>query len=922
MAVFRVLGAVAVENDGVPVDVGPASRRALLAVLLVEAGRVVSTDQLLHRLWPDSPPHNARRNLYSYLSRLRTALGGDGVLERRSGGYVLSVDPMRVDMHRFRNLVIRARQATDDAEAAELFASALDLWRGDAFEDLDVPWLQAVAGVLAAERLAAELDHDDVRLRRGRHGELLPVLQERAAVHPFDERVAGQLMLASYRSGRQSQALDHFRELRERLVSQLGSEPGPELSRLHRRILGRDASLDLVPATGAARSVVPRQLPTPPGGFVGRFADLGFLDDVVADGHRLAVLTGAGGMGKTWLAVHWAQTQRERFPDGQLFLDLRGFDPHEEPVAPKVAIRDLLAAWGIPPRSMPVGLDAQAGLFRSLSADKRVLVVLDNARDTRQVSPLLPGGAGSLTVVTSRSDLTGLVTAHGARRRGLRPLDDRDARDMLRQRVGHTRIAAEPEATDELLTHCAGLPLALGILGVRAALWPELPLGTLTAELNRARLDALDSGELSVGVRAVLDTSIAVASPEAVHVWLLLGIAPGADISPAAVASVAAIPESTAAALLRELTSAHLVDQPAPGRFRMHDLTRLYAAERAAADLPRDAREAALLRLTDHYLHTAFAGERLISPHRPVITLDDPAVGTVHSTFADEDEVHRWFDAELANLTAIQRLAASHHRYDRVWRIAWSMESYLYSRALMHLSAGFWRPAVEGMAHVADPAIEIVCRRRLAVGLAFTHRVDEATEHYRRALELCRVTGDREQEGFVHRGLTVMHTTHGDYARAVSHGERALRLFRELGVALREAESLNNLACGHLGLGDLGRARVHAEAALDIARRLDHSGMLGFVHSTLGDIAHAEERHETALEHYRLSVERFGSDEDLDRVDVIESIGDVLRDLGRDDEAREHWLEARDMLRRQRRDDRADALTTKLATSDTAPPTT
>ncbi|CAM3270662.1 BTAD domain-containing putative transcriptional regulator [Stackebrandtia soli] len=915
MARFRVLGTVAVEADGIPVDIGPASRRALLAVLLVEAGRVVSVDQLINRLWTESPPRRARENLYSYLSRLRAVLG-DGIVDRRSGGYVLTVDPMRVDMHRFRNLVIQARQSTHDDESAELFESALELWRGEPFEDLDVPWLHAVANGLAAERLAAELDRNDVQLRRGQHSRLLAALRERADDHPLDERLAGQLMTALYRSGRQSEALERFRDLRSLLVRELGGEPGPELSRLHRRILNRDTALELttpVVEPTRPRTPIPRQLPARPGGFVGRDTELEFLDAVLDEDCRLAVLAGAGGMGKTWLTMHWGQSRLDRFPDGQLYVNLRGFDPSEQPMDPELAIRDLLAAMGIHSRSMPTGLDAQSGLFRSLLADKRALVVLDNARDTRQVLPLLPGGTRTMTIVTSRSDLTGLVTAHGARHLNLRPFNDRDAYETLTRRVGRARITAEPEAADELLAHCAGLPLALGILGVRAALWPELPLKTLTAELRRARLDTLDTGELSASVRAVLAGSIAVLSPEAARLLLLLGTAPGDDIASHAVASVAAVPVTVALNLLRELESAHLIEQPTPGRYRMHDLTKLYAVERAIEDIPRVEREDGLRRLIDHYLHTAFLGERVLSPYRTPIELDAPLPGSVRPELDDDDDAHRWFDTELSNLIAVQQRAAE-NRWDAVtWRLAWSMDTYLYSRALVHLSVDFWRIAVDGATHLSDPAIEILCHRRLAGGLAFGQPAEEATRHYLRALELCETIGDREQQGHIHRGLTILHIKWSEFAKAVDHGERALALYREIGPVRIEAAALNNLSFSHLKLGHHERAQEYAESALDISRRRNDTSLLGYIHSTLGDIAQSRGRHETALEQYRLSLRHFAATEELDRVGVVESIGDVLRDLGRMAEARDHWLQALEVLRAQQRDERAESLETKLS---------
>ncbi|ADD41571.1 AfsR/SARP family transcriptional regulator [Stackebrandtia nassauensis] len=914
---FRVLGAVEAVADGVTVDIGPASRRAVLAILLVEVGRVVSVEQLIDRLWRDAPPRGARDSLYSYLSRLRSGLG-DGLIRRRSGGYVVTVDPVSVDLHRFRKLVGEARRSTGDDESAELFEAALRLWRGEAFEGLDVPWLHRVADGLAAERFAAELDRNDVQLRRGWHGSLLPQLEERVASHPLDERLAGQLMLARYRSGRQAEALEYFHALRHRLVRELGSEPGPELERLHQRILKSESSLDVRRDGDGASVAVPRQLPAPRRGFVGRTAEMAALDRASDDGQTLWVVAGPGGIGKTWLAVQWGHERRERFPDGQLHVNLRGFDPAEAPLDPELAIRGLLVALGVESQAMPPGLEAKSALYRSLLAGKRMLVVLDNARDTQQVLPLLPGGTSGTTIVTSRADLPALVTTHEALHVGLRPLDDPDAYRTLAKRMGTERIDAEPEAVAELVAHCAGLPLALGILGVRAAIDPELSLAVLARQLREARLDTLDSGELSASVRVVFDSSMSVLSSDAGVLLCLLGIAPGDDVAVAAAASLAGIGLSRAGELLRELEIAHLVDETVPGRFRLHDLTKTYAGERAAELVPEADRVEALGRLVDHYLHAAFASERLLNPGRPVLELDEMRGGAVVTDPETASEARGWFDDELSNVIAIQRYAADSGWDVPGWKLAWTMDTYLYSRGLGQLWSQSWRVALECAEHSGDAAVTIVCHRRLGSVYSFERRDADSIHHLRQALVLGESSGDLIEQGHAHNNLALTYSRLSEFAKVVEHAERAVVLYREAEYPASEISALNILGWALLKLNDFGRARAYVETALETCHRSGERMLLGRVHSTLAEVSQAEGDLEAALRQCRLAISLYADKDNAELIEVLEFTGDVLRDLGQLREAREEWLRARDLASSLGQDSQAESIEAKLASLPTA----
>jgi DNA-binding SARP family transcriptional activator len=424
---FRLLGPMEASVDGELVEPGHARQRCVLAVLLVEANHAVSADQLLDRVWGERPPHRARNVLSGYLSRLRQVLApADEVrISRTPDGYVLVANPMAIDVHRFRRLVADARTA-DPPTAAELLTRAMGLWRGEPFATFDTPWLNEVREALKGERHAAELARNDLALQSGGHGAVLPDIAAAAELHPLDERLAGQLMLALYQSGRQDRALAAFQMIRRHLVEELGADPGPPLRRLHQQILDGDPTLTTRPSgrstAGQASPHVPRQLPAPPPAFSGRDRELAELDAFLAPADQRpnsVVISGTGGVGKTALALQWARRAAHRFPDGQLYINLRGFDPSGSTVSPGEAVRGFLEALDVSPQRMPTSVDAQVGLYRSLLADRRILVVLDNARDVAQLRPLLPGAPGCLAVVTSRNHLTGLVATEGAAPLGL-----------------------------------------------------------------------------------------------------------------------------------------------------------------------------------------------------------------------------------------------------------------------------------------------------------------------------------------------------------------------------------------------------------------------------------------------------------------------------------------------------------------------
>ncbi len=878
---FLLLGNVEARLHGTLLDLGPARQRCVLVALLVDANRLVAPDRLVDRVWGDRVPLRARETLRSYIFRLRKALArADGVeLAHRSGGYELQVDPMAVDLHRFTALLAQARSRTGDEQVRAVLASALDLWRGEPFADLDTPWLDGLRRSLTAERFSAQLDHDDIRLRQGDHGTLVAELTNRIAAHPLDERLAGQLMLALYRTGRPTEALDRYRLLSAQL-DEVGVRPSPALRELHQRILTTDPAL-ACPAT--ARPSAPRQLPAPPRPFTARVDELAALDKAFAGDATVTVLAGPGGIGKTWLALHWAHRAANRFPDGQLYVNLRGFDPSGTPTPPTVVLRGFLDALGA--SRVPVDLDAQAGLYRSMTAGKRLLVVLDNARDTEQVLPLLPGAATCAVLVTSRRRLTGLVTTHGA---GLLPVDvvgDDDARELLACHLGHERLAAEPEAVAELVTACGGLPLAIGIVAARGAGYPRLPLRSLADDLATARLAALDAGEPSANLSAVFASSHRALDAGTAAVFELLAAAPGPDIGLPAVTALT----DPHAGQVRALEDAHLVGQPTPGRYRMHDLVRLYAT---AHGRPPDA---PLRRLVDHYLHTAYAGELLLEPRRFAITLD-PA-DCLPEPLPDEAAALAWFDREHANLLAAQRFAADRGWRRPAWQLAWTLLTFHARRGLLHDRLTVWRLA---LSVTDDPADRALAHRYLGYACAEAGLAEEAVAQLGQALALA---DDASARAGIHHALARAWEQQGDLARALRQAEDARRCYREAGDDTGHARVLAGIGWLLAQLGRHADATEHCESALTLLRRQGKKDGEAACLDTLGYVANLAGNHTEAVAHYREALtlyEQVG--DDYFTADTLDHLGQAHAALGASREAREAWRRASRLYREQLRD--------------------
>jgi DNA-binding SARP family transcriptional activator/tetratricopeptide (TPR) repeat protein len=893
MATINMLGEVAAYVGGRFVDLGPARQRCVLAALAVDAGRLVTVDRLVERVWGSGVPDRALRTLYSYISRLRRAL--DGVeIARRSGGYVLTAPD--TDLLRFRELCARAR-GNDDAEAVRVLTEALALWRGDALTGLEGDWAQAERDRLHLERLAAEHDLVDARLRAGHGDALLAELTTRVAAHPLDERVAGQYMSALAGAGRAADALEHYRRFRDRLVEELGTDPGPALRELHRGILGADT-------TFAEPGVVPRQLPALPAPFVGRAGALGGLDA----GHTgagapvvISAIAGAGGIGKTCLALHWAHRHADRFPDGQLFVDLRGFSPAGPPMAPAVALRGFLDALGVEPGRVPADQHAQSALFRSLVAGKRLLLVLDNAADTAQVTPLLPGSGTCTVVVTSRNRLPGLVTGHGAQPLLLDVLSGVEARALLTKRLGAARVEADSAAADELIALCGGFPLALSIVAGQASIRPHLSLAGLAAELRDLGLDALDSDDPTASLPAVLSWSHRAMTPAQAEAFAVLGIAPGPDVGIGGAAALTGLPPAEARAMLRGLEQASVLAQDAGGRYRMHDLIRRYAVD-TARHLPEETRTAALRRVLDHYVHSAYAAERVLDPHRQPIDLAPPAEGAHPAVPRDIPAAMAWFDAEHANLLAAQRTAATRGWHTAVWQLAWTLTIFHIRHGYLRDRLDTWRAAVDASAHLPDPVARILAHRHLGIAAADLGRHDEAATHLHKALDLAEQYGDRFYQAHVHRVISRAVRLRGDERKSLDHATQALRLFRELDEPVWEAEALNCIGMVSAVLGETDVARDRCLAALELVRRHHDVDGEANILDSLGTIEHDDGDHRAAVDYYRRSVAAYRSiGNEYQAADTLALLGNAHAALGEHDEAGAVWREAMAVFLTQRR---------------------
>ncbi|WP_284740479.1 AfsR/SARP family transcriptional regulator [Amycolatopsis sp. RTGN1] len=896
--VVRLLGEVDVLVNGRPVDLGTPRQRCVLAVLALEAGQVVRADRLIERVWGADATPRTRTTLHGYISRLRAALApADGVtLARRSGGYVLVTEPevSTVDLFRYREL--RADARADEERATALLTEAVGLWQGEALIGLVGEWVEAERERLERERLATAQDLADARLRLGLGEDVVDELAGRAEAHPLDERTAGQFLLALHQAGRTAEALDHYRRVRARLVEELGTDPGPALQELHRRLLTTGTGRPGRPP----RSAVPRELRAAPASFVGRADDVHRLDatlDAARAGGTmmLAVVRGTGGLGKTWLVLHWAHRRLGRFPDGQLFADLGGFGAGA-PMTPAAALFGFLTALGVEPGSIPPDLHGRSALFRTLTAGRRLLVVLDNAAGTDQVVPLLPGGASCAVVVTSRNGLAGLVAAHDARSVALGVLPAADARELLAARLGAARVDAERETVDELVGLCGGLPLALSVLASRAG----ARLSVLAGELRESGLDSLADDDPAASLPAVLSSSYDALTEDEATVFGLLALAPGPDAALATAANLTGLPPARARAVLRGLEQMSLLEHDPDGRYRMHDLVRAYAAE-TARTLPGGVRDAAVRRALDFCAHTAYHAGLLLDTHRGPVDLTPPEPGPYVLELSGAEAAMVWFEAERATLLAVQDAAASRDEHETVWWLALSTDTARQRRGHRDDRLAGWRAAVHAATSLPGPVPALVAHRHLGRACAASGLREESARQLRHAIGLAGDHDDRYELGHAHQALARTLERHDDEL-ALTHAIRALRLFEDLGLPVCTAHGHNAVGWHAARLGDHDTARGHFDAALTLHRENGNAAGEADSLDRLARLEHDAGNHDEAIGlHRRALTLRRGLGHLPASAETLDHLGLSHAALGRTGEAREAWQEALELYRCQGR---------------------
>jgi DNA-binding SARP family transcriptional activator len=887
---FRLLGALEIWDGEDWVGIGAPKWRSILAALLINAGQIVPVDVLINEVWGEAPPAKAGNLVSIYVLRLRRLLGDtdSARLATRAPGYLLRLAPGDTDAEVFETLVREGRRAyaTGDAErAAAQLAEALALWRGSPLADVPATTLVETE----AERLTdLQLDARELRIQAelacGSHAQVIPELRRLLADHALRENLWLLLMQALDGAGRHAEALDAYGQARSVLAEELGVDPGAELRQFYADLLAKDDALTKGDAPGSISAgtvtpssrppqpvpearvprpaLAPAQLPADVADFTGRADQVKHLCDLLASGDvdadpgavRIALVAGSGGLGKTSLAVHAAHRVSASFPDGQLYVDLLGATPHPLPVADVLArfLRDL----GVDGRDIPVDEDERAARYRTVLAGRRMLILLDNARDAAQVRPLLPGTASCAVLVTTRSRMPDLAST---RLLDLNVLDDDEALALFTRVVGDERAAAEPEATAELLVACAGLPLAIRICAARLATRSGWTIGAMASRLRdeHRRLDELRAGDMAV--RASFQVSFASLPAGAqsdgiapADAFRLLGLWQGPSISSAAAAALFGTPEYLAEDALEALVDAHLLESTESGRYKFHDLLRVYSSERAVADLSGPDRDAAIGRLLRWYMRTSDAAGTAVQPRRYLIPLvpvgDDPPP----LSFTGVDDALSWYDSERANLVAATRQASAVGSHEVAWRLPAPLFSIFNAR-------GNW----------AD--------------LITTHRI---------ALDSTRNVGNRQGEAWVLNNLGGALGITGD-SEAIGCLEQALAISREVGDRRGESLAANNLADAYTRLGRTEESIDLLRRGLDLSRAAGRRYGEGVALINLGDALLDLNRADEALDYLQQARRTFAEIEAVDGAGyALCSLGRCYLLLGRDSDALDHLRQA------------------------------
>ncbi|KAA2258780.1 tetratricopeptide repeat protein [Solihabitans fulvus] len=911
---FRILGPVEAVGQGGAVPLRGSKQTMLLAALLVQPGRVVSVEQLADAVWGEDQPVTVGAALQTCVFRLRRALDaaepdGGNRITNRQGGYELRADPDELDVAAFRHQVTRARVALTHrapVDAADALRGALALWRGPALAGIDSRTLRAHAAILDEERLAAVEQHLGVRLVLGQHADLVPELTTLVDTHPTRERLHTHLMLALYRAGRQADALHAYQRARRVLAEELGIRPGQELRELHQRILQGDPEL-VTPPTGVAQAQPVRRndLPGDIADFTGRAVEVRRLLDTLPDNDdggavAIATIDGMAGIGKTALAVHVAHKLADRYPDAQLFVDLHAHTDGHQPTDPAAALDALLRALGVPGDKIPAELDQRSALWRAELANRRVVIVLDNAASAAHVRPLLPGASGCLVLVTSRRQLAALEAAHTL---SLDVLPARDAARLFARVLGDDRAEADSAKADlavaEIVELCGYLPLAIRIAAARLRTRPTWAAAHLAERLREGqrRLAELAAGDRSVAAAFAL--SYQHLTPAQQHLFRMLGLQPGPDVDAYAAAALTDRPLEEAERLLEDLVDVHLIGQRSTDRYQQHDLLRWHAHTIARDTESEAARRAAVDRVLDYYLHTANLADGHLVPRGRPLTAELTHPPAYAPRLRDQADALAWCEAEHANLIAAVAYSAEIGSHRHTWQLPQNLWRFFYMRGYTLDWITTHQHGLRAARRLGDRWAEAETLRSFSVVYWHAGRFEEALDHGRQAVARYREIGDAWGEGIARTNFGVVCDYLGRYADAAEHHGAALALLRGIGNAWGEGLALTLLGSVLSQLGRLAEALAHEERALALYRRIGSEWGQSVALTYLGVVCGQLGRYEDALEHSRAAVvlSRRVGDRRGEAV-MLANLGVAYGRLGRYDEALAHQQQALELNRR------------------------
>jgi DNA-binding SARP family transcriptional activator len=899
-ALFRILGPVEAWTGQDWVEISAGKQRSVLATLLLRPGQVVSTDALIDQVWPDKPPARAANLVSVYVHHLRRLIGdAEGqVLVTRAPGYQVVLGPGELDVGRFAALVGEGRQALATgapALAVDLLDEAVGLWRGRALADVPAtPLVAAEADRLEESRIEALELRAEASLACGRHAEVVPEVRRLLVDNPLREKLWALLIRALYGDGRQAEALEVYEQARNRIADELGVDPGAELRQLYHQILNADADQPIVPLAPADRgqvpapAPVPAQLPADIPDFTGRSEQVGHLRELLtgAGGDdspgavRVVLVVGSGGLGKSALALHVAHLLASQFPDGQLYANLLGAT---QPADPAEVLGRFLRDLGMEGHRIPLGEEERAAHFRTRLAGKRVLVVLDDARDAAQVMPLLPGSASCAVLVTTRNWLPELV---GSAALDLDVLSADEGWELFTRVVGVKRVAAEPAAAEEVLAACVGLPLAIRIAGARLATRAAWSVRTLADRLadERRRLDELRVGNLAV--RASFEVSFASLRREAANgagpagAFRLLGLWTGPWIRLPAASALLGESEVATGDALDALVDAHLLESPEPDRYRFHDLLRVYAADRARTQETEQRRGDAITRLLTWYLHTIEAAATVISPQHTRVPLEPPDGAVQPLSFTTLEEAIAWCEMERAGLMAATRLAAASGLHEIAWKLPAATMSFYYRRSHWGDWVAAHRIGLDSARALGDQGAQAWMLNNLGMAYGDQHR-PECVDFLEQALKLYRAVGDLRGQARVEYNVANALFDLGRYAEALEAAQRSVAIQQQLGNRYVEGLALGTVGCAYRELGQFGDAVAHFQQALAIFRDLGDLDSEADSLSDLGDTYLGMHQVDEAIACLQDSLDIRRSIEDrAGQAATLQRLGSAYRDAG------------------------------------------